>query len=222
MTRIFYTDVSVLSDDAIFRAFFEKAGAKRQTRVNSLKRQKDKAQSLGAYICYMEAMRAFGADDNTPWQYLDNGKPCFREDTGLSFSLSHSADIAIAVVSEHRVGIDVEKIEDCREGVCRRYFLHSEAEYVLGTADIEGQGDRFFRLWTLKEAYAKMTGMGVGSFSEFEVIPANPPSVKSSEQCMDAHFFEFDIDGYRCSLCTEGAEDDIKISNLKLLELLIK
>lgn len=222
MTRIFYTDVSALSDDALFRAFFEKAGAERRNRINSLKKQKDKARSLGAYICYMEAMRFFGADDNAPWEYACNGKPYIKDDTGLSFSLSHSGDIAMAVVSEHVVGIDVEKIEDCKKGVCRRYFLDSEAEYVLGNMETEGQEERFFRLWTLKEAYAKMTGMGIGSFSDFEIIPSYPPCVRRSEKYIDAHFFEFNIDGYRCAVCTEGLEDDIKISKLELLELLIK
>ncbi len=222
MTRIFYTDASVLSNEALFEAFLNSADGDRIKKIESLKKDGDKRLSLAVYICLAEAMRAFGIDDMPKWSYLAKGKPCFKEDIGLYFSLSHSEDIAIAAVSEHEVGIDIERINDFRKGVCRKYFSQCEAEYVLGETDYDTSKDKFFRIWTLKEAFSKMTGGGIGAFKSFEIIPIAPLDVCCFGEYISASLYEFDIDGYKIALCTDCAEDDIGFDKLNLFKLLIK
>ncbi len=222
MTRIFYADVSVLTNEALFSAYLKTASPERQKKINSLKNYEDKMLSLGAYICYAEGMRHFNADSQNGWAYSPKGKPYFAKDCGLHFSLSHSDNIAVAAVSESAVGIDAERISEFREGVCRRFFTSAEARYVMSAAEGDDRKDRFIRIWTLKEAYAKMTGRGIGDFRNFEITPSYPPDIRSAAGCTGAYFFEFDILGARCALCIDADEEDVKIERLNLFELLIK
>jgi 4'-phosphopantetheinyl transferase len=82
----------------------------------------------------------------------------------LSFNLAHSGTFAyVALARGRRVGVDVEHE---REGVeCielgRRYFCAAEiAQLEAGPPDETRR--LFFKFWTLKEAYLKAEGSGLG------------------------------------------------------------
>ena len=62
-----------------------------------------------------------------------------------------------ATEATDREGIDIEKARKGRQNLAKRFFDISEAEWIK-----ECDSDqRFFRIWTLKEAYGKATGQGV-------------------------------------------------------------
>lgn len=81
----------------------------------------------------------------------------------LTFNISHSEDlIALAVASEEAIGLDIEMInpELSTHELANRVF--SEQEYLqLESAASACFCERFFELWTLKEAYLKALGMGL-------------------------------------------------------------
>ncbi len=85
------------------------------------------------------------------------------QDQPLQFSLSYTDGlVAAAVVAEGRVGIDVEYISrnaDCLE-IAHKYFSPSEYTELQQLPDIQMK-ERFFELWTLKEAYMKACGLGL-------------------------------------------------------------
>ncbi|MDX2254532.1 MAG: 4'-phosphopantetheinyl transferase superfamily protein [Pseudanabaenaceae cyanobacterium bins.39] len=111
--------------------------------------------------------------------YGDRGKPeIVRHDLSADqlsshqhFNLAHSQDWAIYVVSGDRpVGIDLEFVRECDVlGLARRFFAESEQVFLIKAWEL---GDRdwcyrsFFRAWTLKEAYAKATGLGIQNLLE--------------------------------------------------------
>ncbi len=82
----------------------------------------------------------------------------------LQFNLSHSGhviDMAVSTVAGD-FGIDVEqhKVRERSLRVARRFF--SEWEYAaLAALPDDQQQQRFFDLWTLKEAYVKALGRGL-------------------------------------------------------------
>jgi 4'-phosphopantetheinyl transferase len=96
-----------------------------------------------------------------------NGKP-FLVDQGTvpaSFSLSHATGmVACAVTANGDVGVDVECVDRHVEvaDIAARFFAPAEAAHLgqLGTA---AQRDRFFDLWTLKEALVKALGTGMAT-----------------------------------------------------------
>ncbi len=81
----------------------------------------------------------------------------------LHFTISHSRDIvAIAVAAVAEVGVDAEvrKSERPLYKIAKRFF--SEQEYAdLRSLTPALQEQRFYDLWSLKEAYIKACGMGL-------------------------------------------------------------
>ncbi len=97
------------------------------------------------------------------WRFLagPHGRPAIAAEMGvpLHFNLSHTKGLIACVVGlEPEIGIDVEAITSDRANlaIAARYFSAAE---VAALADRPGL---FFDLWTLKEAYLKARGLGVG------------------------------------------------------------
>lgn len=93
-----------------------------------------------------------------------HGKPILaNRQHGLTFNLSHAHGlIAIALGRGREVGIDVEwlgrRVNDV--SLSRRYFNDTElAQLVRAPRDERVRA--FLRLWTRREAHAKMTGEGL-------------------------------------------------------------
>jgi len=83
--------------------------------------------------------------------------------SALRFNLSHTRGlVACGVTRACDIGVDVEHVDRRVEllGVARHVFSPRE---VAGLESLEGddQRQRFFDLWTLKEAYVKAIGKGL-------------------------------------------------------------
>ncbi len=83
-------------------------------------------------------------------------------------SISHSESMVVVCKSDNPIGIDIEKIDYDRDlkKIAERFYHGKELEtfYESPTADI------FFKIWTMKEAYSKIDGEGVGEiFKGFDV-----------------------------------------------------
>jgi 4'-phosphopantetheinyl transferase len=77
----------------------------------------------------------------------------------VRFSVSHSRDrVLVALTLDHDVGVDVERVrsEIAIRALARQFATPSEQSLVSGLDDDGG-----FVLWTLKEAWAKSTGLGL-------------------------------------------------------------
>jgi 4'-phosphopantetheinyl transferase len=106
------------------------------------------------------------------WRFVANayGRPEVAPDidTGplpLRFNLSHTAGlVACAVALDREIGVDVEHLfprgGDFGLDVAARYFASAELA-GLGAQPDDARRERFFALWTLKEAYIKARGLGL-------------------------------------------------------------
>lgn len=96
-----------------------------------------------------------------------NGKPAANcgDELAPQFNLSHSHGwIACAVTRDAAIGVDIEGSQAKRDHMrlARRYFTAGEVvdlELLTGS----GQRQRFYELWTLKEAWSKAQGTNIGS-----------------------------------------------------------
>ncbi len=85
---------------------------------------------------------------------------------GRRFNLSHTDEhIVLALLpagADLLLGVDVEATDAIDDPVrlCDRYFAPAEIQ-ALHTLPASEQVERFFALWTLKEAYIKARGMGL-------------------------------------------------------------
>jgi 4'-phosphopantetheinyl transferase len=94
------------------------------------------------------------------------GKPIIAGPTSfpaLHFNISHTSGVVACVVaSEPLVGVDVEwsHRESSTLDVAAGCFAPREVD-LLRRLPPQAQRDWFFRLWTLKESYAKARGLGL-------------------------------------------------------------
>ena len=92
----------------------------------------------------------------------EKGAPC--PVWGNYWSLSHKSKYVAAVVSQNKVGIDIEEMKPRTESL----FAHvaSDEEWELK----EKSWDTLFRYWTAKEATLKVIGIGISGLKTCRII----------------------------------------------------
>ncbi len=87
-----------------------------------------------------------------------HGKP-YIEGNPIYFSISHCKGLVMAAVGDAEIGADCELIRPHDLRVLERVANENEKQRIMSSSDKTGE---FFRLWTMKEAYVKMLGIGIG------------------------------------------------------------
>lgn len=143
----------------------------------------------------------------------DRGKPYFPQRRDLFFSVSHSGEYFVCAFSPSPIGVDLQEIGHLRsetpdsavprlKRMAKRFFHPSEAEYAE-----DDTYRRFFRVWTAKEAYVKLTGQGIDNdFSSLCVIPEGGIPEAQVWQALGVHFIQTEIPtGYSFCICSRSA-----------------
>jgi 4'-phosphopantetheinyl transferase len=79
----------------------------------------------------------------------------------LGFSLTHCPGlVGCAVVAGREIGVDVEAIRDVPHELAASVLAPAESA-ALAALPIGARAERFYALWTLKEAYVKARGTGL-------------------------------------------------------------
>ncbi len=95
--------------------------------------------------------------------YEQRGKPKLAGHPSLHFNLSHAKDRLAIAVSDHPVGVDLERMDRATDMIAlATRFFHPQEAACLGAADPADQAGLFFRWWTAKEALLKAWGVGLG------------------------------------------------------------
>ena len=171
----------------------------RKEKILRYMKVRDRRQGLAAGLLLNHVLKCHGLcmDDIL---YGDHGKP---EIGGLFFNLSHSHDYVLCAVSEKPVGCDVEKIGNYRKKLAEHYYTAHEADYLNGLQD-EEKAEAFYRIWTMKESYMKMTGEGLSlglKRCEFH-FGSSIHVYQDGERC-DCHMQEYAVDGYKVTVCAK-------------------
>ena len=203
MVHLYATDIRNLTDPKENPAKLDELSAERKCRIMKYLKAEDRKRSLGAGLLLNEILPRYGVSP-AGIRTGEDGKP---EAEGIFFNLSHSDNIVICAIAEKEVGCDVEKIVKAPEGVAERFFHPSEAEYVKACMG-EERDHRFFRIWTMKESYIKMTGEGMRlSFDCFEfLLDSENTKVRRDGKILSCHIMEYDIPGYKVSVCAKEEE----------------
>ena len=126
----------------------------------------------------------------------ERGKP-YIEGLSANISISHSGSYALAAASNLPVGADIERIRPIKKNVAAHFLSGGELEYVF--YDEALYENRLIKLWTMKEAFGKMTGDGVFKKSRFSALITNGELITD----YDASSFSFPEapDGYVICVC---------------------
>ena len=124
-------------------------------------------QSLGMRLFLREALSAAvdGAVDPGQWHFVRSfyGKPLIADGLPqLDFSISHANNLSLLAISRTaKIGLDVEarSVPGWQE-IAAELFSRDE-QATLDRAPPAERERVFLRLWTAKEAYSKLLGVGL-------------------------------------------------------------
>ena len=213
MLLCYHMDVAPLEDDELFRRVLATLSPVRREKVLALRLRSSRNESLGAACLLDQCLRTLGLREaEMCYRFGAAGKPAFANRPELHFSLSHSGGMAAAVLSDRPVGCDVQQLTKADPEIARRRFAAEECEYIF-SADPREQRERFFRLWALKESYAKATGEGLQlPLNAYAVtVGENAVLVKRGAEYQHFSFFEFSLSAYRLAVCARGEHSAIDI-----------
>lgn len=200
MVALFTAHTGSLPDPRKHPGCMEGLGAVRQEKTLRFMQEKDRKLSLGAGLLLHRVLSAYGK--NSCDIYTDaNGKPQIQ---GLCFNLSHSGERILLAVSDSAVGCDIEKREKASFKVAEHFFCQEENNYLSGIAGEEEKNQAFFRLWTVKESYMKMTGKGLGmSLDSFEARLGETTAIYRNGGPVPCFVKEYVLGEYQAAVCAE-------------------
>lgn len=159
--KIYQLDVTQFEEPQNFRKHYEMLSMERREKIDAYRIENAKRLSLGAGVLLDEGLREYGLRERVVRIGKgENGKPYLEDYPDIYFNLSHSGNLVFAVFADTEVGCDVEEIDRMQEKIAKRFFCREEYEYLL-QQDEEKQCGEFYRLWTLKESFMKVTGLGM-------------------------------------------------------------
>ena len=158
------------------------------------------------------------------FEYTSFGKPFLSENNGsdiISFSLSHSDDIALyAVTINQSVGVDVERIKESVDiaQIANRFFSTGEIQSLECIHEKERPG-KFFQYWTRKEALVKAIGKGISFPLELidvslvkgkTLSPIKLSGTIEENSCWNVQDL-YPGHGYAAAIATEGSDLNISL-----------
>ncbi len=201
----------------------------RRAYAAKYKQEPDRIRSLGVAVLLGVAMqREFGNPDGkegasnpciVPLTHDEHGKPVIIPTDGWGkinchFSLAHAGDYVAAVIDRLPVGIDIERIRTFKESLTNRFFSEEEQAYLKEPPnEID---ERFTQIWTLKESYLKVTGLGLGfGVGSFFVkrTDEDPNLFIYEENNAPTPYYGYILPspkGYALSVCFEKDQIDLK------------
>ena len=129
-------------------------------------RPDDKKRTLAGRFLLKNMIKEIYGREDFSLVFNENGKPlldfCF-------FSISHSEDVAVCAVSDFPVGTDIQYMGGFVKRKKYMLFTDSESGYV-NQHDSE---NRFYTLWTMKEAYIKAIGGKIADAAKTEFVTSD-------------------------------------------------
>ena len=121
----------------------------RRERLLRVKAPARRREPLCAYLLLRLALRETCGWETLPDISLSQqGKPCFPDHPDVHFNLSHTSGAVLVGVSDHPVGVDIERLRPVSSVALRRL-----------APDVEEKN--FFPCWVRREARAKLDGVNM-------------------------------------------------------------
>jgi 4'-phosphopantetheinyl transferase len=158
MYKLYYfNQYDKIPDDFIEKEMMDMPNERRE-KAERFRNKIDRLNNVITWVMLKYAIKeTFGITD-FHISYDIYGKPYLTDYNNVYFNISHCVQGCIVVVSDGKVGVDIQEIRD---------FSHSVAEKVCSEAELECldlSSDKkrlFTKMWVIKESYVKMTGEGI-------------------------------------------------------------
>lgn len=149
----------------------------------------EKKTKLGKFLFYEDAQRSLLGDllirmliykynysNKKTIVFKENkyGKPYLADSSNIHFNISHSGNHVVCAICDKPVGIDIEDIKPIDLNIAKRFFTSNEYNYITMAKSIESKYQKFYFIWTRKEAYVKQQGIGLNiPLNTFDVLESH-------------------------------------------------
>lgn len=198
--KVYYFNISNASPEQL-KLWYEQMSDERKQTVNRMKVEHKRSLRIAADALCRKAISEFCgiSPDEIVFGYTEKGKP-YAKGLPVYFSISHSGDIAVCAVSDCEIGIDIEKIRSINPRISDKFATEEENEYICTSEN------GFFEIWTLKEAYFKCIGTGLGKNIKNVSFKILENKIHCSKSGYEFSFYEISKD-YICSICKKTAHN---------------
>ena len=125
-----------------------------KNKILSKRAENDRSLSIASALLLKSACADRGIDEkNVIYSENEYGKPYFKSNPELRFSLSHSKNMVILAIDTDEIGIDCEPLE--------RMVTKSVASRFFSEREVYEFRDDLLLLWVTKESLCKLTGKGL-------------------------------------------------------------
>lgn len=133
------------------------------TRANKMKSEKRRAAFLAGRALLRQSFASLGLKLPDELPQIASGKPHVP---GLPhFNISHTGyNVAVAIDASYEVGVDIETQDLKRDfAAIAKEYGSSQEQALLAKLGKEEAAQLFFKVWSMKEAFAKATGEGLST-----------------------------------------------------------
>ena len=163
--KLLFTKITDITQEQYTQIYINLSPS-RKAHINRMKLPQDQMRSLAASFLIEKLLKENGYDNYT-LSNKESGMP-YLEGCNLFVSISHSAEGVVCAISETAVGIDIEKTKPVTEKFINYVCNEKEMEYIF--AEPSELSQRFFAVWTAKEAYLKKQGLQLGDIRTIDTL----------------------------------------------------
>lgn len=149
MIKLYKISVDDIEDFSIIDSFPKNIKKRIEDKKNPLSRK----QSIVGYYLLMKGAKELFGIENLEVDFTENGKPITNS---FFFSISHSEKLVACAFSDKPIGLDVQNIRYIAINDHIPFFTDKDINYIKSCES--GQIDRFFEVFTKKEALVKLYG----------------------------------------------------------------
>lgn len=135
-----------------------------------------------------------------------HGRPALRDDPGVHFSMSHSADMVLYATASSAIGVDIETLGR-RQRFDFSEYLHPAEREALTSVPAAERHEALMSCWVRKEAYLKGTGAGIADGISTDHVGLGPRWSVSPEPRTPSGWSLFGVavpDGYLAAAAVRG------------------
>lgn len=151
------TDFTQAQYDAVYKAL----SPSRRAHIDTFRHEGARRQSLAGELALRRLLAREGIDATV--ERLASGQPVLKN-SDLYVSISHCQELVACAISHAPIGIDAEQIRPVKPGMPERVCTAEELAWM------QDSQERFFEIWTAKEAYFKMLGTGITDLRSVNIL----------------------------------------------------
>jgi len=161
MQKLYYIEINENIDASVFNQLLLLTSIEKRQKISQYRFDIDKKLCLysDVLIRCLACLELKSSNEQLEFYTNDYGKPYLMGYQNFQFNSSHTKNAIAAGISKNPLGVDIEKIKSLDLNIAKRFFTENELHYIL--LDTNNQDQRFFEIWTQKEAYIKYIGKGL-------------------------------------------------------------